>query len=213
MPAHDRGDTNATLDLVRRAQIGELEAFDRLFETYYGRVLALVRRRMGRELRLSLDSSDLLQEAMIQAIRGFDQFEARDEHALLAWFARIVENRIRNAADYHRADKRDRKNEVVLEHLRTSGATCGAPPEPPDQRTQPFENLARKERADVVAECLAELPERRRRIVELRNKERRSWEEIAEELGAASAQSARMLYSRAMVELKEKVVRRLGGAG
>lgn len=210
MHARSPDPATSSLELVRRAQSGELAAFDRLFEAYYERVLAIVRRRMGRALRLNLESQDLLQEAMVEAIRSFSHFEARGEHALLAWFARIVENRIRNTVEHQRAAKRDRSDEVVLDHLRTSGATQTRTPEPADARTLPFESLARKERALVVAECMAELDEPRRRVVEMRNQQRLSWDEIAAELGASSPQAARMLYSRALVELKEHVTRRLG---
>ena len=164
----------------------------------------------NRWLQQYLESRDLLHEAMVEAIRSFSQFEALSEHALLAWFARIVENRIRNTVEFQRAAKRDRANEVVLDHLRSTAGAIGAVPEPADARTQPFESLARKERADVVAECLAELPEDRRSVVELRNRDRLSWEDVASGLGSGTPQAARMLYARALVDLKESVLRRLG---
>ncbi len=84
--------TEESIELVRRAQGGELEALDRLFERYYQRVHAIVRIRLGDELRRNLESGDVLHEALIEAIRSFHQFDARDEASLIHWLAKIVEN-------------------------------------------------------------------------------------------------------------------------
>ena len=58
-----------SFELIRRAQNGEEPAYDRLFERYYERVHAIVRKRLGPALRGDVESLDIVQDAMVDAVR------------------------------------------------------------------------------------------------------------------------------------------------
>ena len=62
-----------SVELVRRAQAGERPALERLFERYYDRVRRIVRARLGPELRLRVESVDILQETFTAAVGSFDR--------------------------------------------------------------------------------------------------------------------------------------------
>jgi DNA-directed RNA polymerase specialized sigma24 family protein len=102
------GPATASLQLIRLAQGGDREALGRLVERYEARLRLIVRARLGPTLRGYLDSGDILQETWAAAVQSFDRFEARDEGSLVHWLARLVENRIRQAAEHEHAQRRER---------------------------------------------------------------------------------------------------------
>jgi len=197
--------TVESLDLVRRAQNGELPALDRLFERYYPRVRKIVRLRLAGSLGPHLDADDVLHEALVRAIRGFDHFEVRDNASLTDWLARIVENCIRELARAGRTLKRDRAREQALEHVRasiSSGSLCF---EPAAEAPLPDEDAGAREESERLEAALAELPEHYREAIIARHYVGASWEQAAEMLGRPSPDAARMLYGKALLELRKRV--------
>lgn len=212
MPASIRpmpDDVTRSLDLVQQAQAGDREALNRLFARYYERVRRIVRLRLGRRLRETVESGDILQETFVHAVRAFENFEVRDEASLIAWLSRLAERQIIAQADYHGAKKRDHKKNVPLQASSESGTFEVAYL---DDQTRPLEHLADAEQAGIVEGCIAELSEDYRELILLRNYAGASWEAVAEETGRPSAAAARMMHARAMVELG-RLVRQAGGSG
>jgi len=199
MKESSRGLRAPTMELVRRAQAGETEAREALFSRYAGRVLAIVRARLGARLRAHLESGDLMQDALLEALRGLERFEMRDESSLIRWLAQLVEHRITARASYHAAAKRDGPL-VPLE-----GERAGEPGtlDLAAREAGPATEIQSRESRQAVQSALAELPERQREIVLLRDYAGASWEEVAEAAGAPSAAAARMLHARALVKLGE----------
>jgi RNA polymerase sigma-70 factor (ECF subfamily) len=191
-------DITRSLDLVLKAQDGDQAALNRLIERYYERVRRVVRVRLGPRLRESLDSGDILQETFLAAVRSFQNFEMRDEASLIHWLARLAERQIIAAADYHGAKKRDAARNISMTSSRGSGSITIAFP---DDSTAPLEKIAAREESAKVERCLDELPDEYRELIVLRNYAGASWEVVAEETDRPSAAAARMMYSRAMLEL------------
>ncbi len=199
------GELQDTHLLIRDAQAGVLDAYDRLFGRYYARVRELVRRRLGAPLRGYLESGDVLQEALIEAFRSFDSFDVQRSPAFLNWLAGIVENRIYAAARHARAAKRDRGLEVALDHVRTSVSTGVIRIDPPAELIGPSSEAARNEDRERVWDAIEALDADKRRVIVLRHFECLPWEQIADELGKPSPDAARMFYLRAKVELKQRL--------
>ncbi len=202
-------DITQSLDLVLRAQEGDPQALNRLFERYYERVRRIVRLRLGARLRESVDSGDILQETFVAAVRAFGNFEMREEASLINWLSRLAERQIIAAADYHGAKKRDHRRSVSLHASTSATASVSLPLAFPDETTQPLEKLASHEESRIVERCLDELAEEYRELIVLRNYAGASWEAVAEETGRPSAAAARMMHARAMIELG-KLVRAAG---
>lgn len=192
-----------SVDLVRRAQGGDREAFGQLLDRYYERVLRIVRARLGPQLRQYTESADVVQETMGQVVRAFERFDMQDEESFVRWLSRLVENRIRDLAKFHGAGKRDRGREQLLEE---AALGAGAAEGPGDGGETPSVVVARGEMQERVAAGLARLEERERALIERRN-EGRKWADIAAELGFPSEGAARMAHSRAMMALMRAVSR------
>ena len=192
-------DDPTTMELVQLAQGGDLVAREQLFARYSERVLAIARVRLGAKLRGALESADILQEALAEAVRGLERFEMRDESGLIRWLAKLVEHRITAKASYLRAAKRA-GTVVSLEQDRRDGnktRTLEIHATDPSPSTE----LTRREENNAVQQALAELSERHRELILLRDYAGSSWEEIAREIEAPSAAAARMMHARALAKL------------
>lgn len=210
VPLDERSELVDSIQLVKAAQRGDLQAYERLFGRYYLRVLQQVRQRLGPGLRRELDSQDVAQEAMVEAIRGFGAFEIDSRAGLIKLFAVIVENRLRTNAKRQHAAKRDRDCEVALRVVRDALNSGTLHLEPADFAPEPPELAARREGQELLESSLKALDERSRLIVVLRDYEGRSWEEIARALDVPTANAARMMHARVLVQLKKEMDRRRG---
>lgn len=195
-------DPSASLMLIRKAQEGDNEAYEELFKRYYPRVYRMVRRQMGNQPRVDGDSMDVLQEAMIQAIRGFDRFEVRSQPALIAWFARIVKNRLRDDHRRRFAAKRDAGCEKVMHHISRAYQSGSIRFEAPDSGPLPEDQLMLKEELGGLQQALVQLDPKQRELILLRKRDDLGWSEIAERLEFPSADAARMAYGRAKLDLR-----------
>lgn len=189
-------DSAPTLELVTRAQRGDGPAREELFARYQERVLMIARARLGARLRAKLESTDILQEALLEATRDLARFEMRDESSLIRWLATLVEHRITARAAALTAAKRADPSE----------SSEGPFPSPPldenvSRAPSPSAALGERERAEAVQTALAELPERQRELILLRDYAATPWEEIASELALPSPAAARMMHARALAKL------------
>jgi len=187
----DRADTQA---LLERAQAGSADALNALFERCAGKLLALIRVRMGRGLRAHLESQDILQAVLLKAFQRIDQFQRADAGSLMAWLARIAENEIRDQADHHRRQRRD-----PARVCRTEGAADHLA----DQVRSLVSGLVFNETLRRIERALDELEEPHREVIVLRMFEELSFQEIGERLGR-SPDACRMLLARALTALSLK---------
>jgi RNA polymerase sigma-70 factor (ECF subfamily) len=96
--------------LVERARAGDMDAFGRLVDRYYGDCTRFARRMLGNRD----DAEDALQEAFVHAYRGLPRYQERD--AFRAWLYRIVVNECRRlAARRWRSERREVNDEQAME--------------------------------------------------------------------------------------------------
>lgn len=190
-----------TIHLVQKAQAGDQEALNRLFSRYYGRVQAFVRSRLGPELRLEAESTDIMQETFLAAIWDFDQYEVQSQAGFIQWLSAIAENRIRQLARRTYAEKRDRRRQQALRRLRDSIHDESVQIEPAASITLPGVALEKKEAQERLTVALDKLSPQGREVILLRTQGEATWPEIATIIGKGSESAARQLHARAMLEL------------
>jgi RNA polymerase sigma-70 factor (ECF subfamily) len=184
-------DRQETTELLVRARDGSSDALNEVYGRVAGRLLALIRLRLGRGLRGQVESRDVLQATLLKSLEHIDGFQGAEGSSLMAWLARIAENEIRDLADYHHRQKRDARRNVPL-----SGAAADLAANVRSISSQ----VVLEERAVRLEQGLESLPLHYREIVVLRKLEEMSWSEIAERLGK-SEDACRMLLARAMASL------------
>lgn len=159
--------------LVEAALEGDESAYERLVEKYE-RALYYYLRRMVREERV-LD--DLVQESFIKAFEALDSYSP--QYAFSTWLYRIAKN---HTIDHLRKKRLPTRS---IDRPVRSGSEEGEERsfQLPDQRARsPDEHVARDQRRTIVQEAIEALPEKYRRVIELRHQQEFSYKEIADEL-------------------------------
>lgn len=203
MTREQTAETVEPMRLIRRAQAGDLAAYEQFFERYYSSIHRLARQRVGRHLRRDVESRDVINEAMIEAIRSFDRFELPDRSALFSALGRVFERQLQTLRRCAQTQTRDRDVAVALRHIQdavTSGRLV---------LEQADDALAEDEEIALLAKCLEELDNQQRAVVVLRESEGLSWDEIARRVGCPSTDAARMVFARARIALKRELEQRL----
>ena len=181
-------ESSTTIDLVRRAQHGEVHALSDLFERYFPRVRQFVRRKLGARLRQRVESIDIVQDTFAQAAKAFDSFRPHDRRSLINYLCKIAENKIREELRYHWAQRRTPDREVALE------GRDGTGPSKPQNDETPSQILARNDVLQAVRESIDALPENSRESIILSCFCELTFAEIAKQTNRPTSDAARMFH-------------------
>ena len=189
-----------TQQLVALAQDGDASALDQLCGVYAERVRRIVRFRMGPELRSQLESMDLVQEALIAAVKDIGDFTYCSNGDFLNWLSSIVENTIRDNVDRIHAAKRDVRREVSLDKMAARTDRLHADVGLPAVTTTPSVVLLLREELDRLERAMDRLKPQYREVIMLAKIEGLSCKEIAGRLNKSPAAVA-MSLSRGIFAL------------
>ena len=188
-------------ELVRRAQAGDLAAFEELVSRYEQRVYTQARRITGQEQ----DAEDVTQQAFLSALEHLADF--RGEASFATWLTRIAT---------HAALKIIRKRQglptMSLEAATEEQETYGSIPHPEyitDWREGPAELATHSETQQLIDTALAQLDEKHRLVFLLRDVEGLSVKETAEALQLSEA-NVKVRLLRARLQLREQLTRAFG---
>lgn len=195
-------ESGSVVDLLNRARGGDDAARDALFEKCRAYVTVVARAQVESWLQAKVDASDLVQQTMLEAHCGLDDFRGSTEAEWLAWLRRIL---MHNAADFVRqygaAEKRRVGREVALRVPARDGSRPGVR-DPSDPGESPSELVLRRERELQVAEAVTKLPEDYQEVIMLRNLQRLPFNEVARRMGR-SRPAVQMLWMRALCKLQD----------
>jgi RNA polymerase sigma-70 factor, ECF subfamily len=188
---HNMAEINAdsSVDLLLKAQSGDAEALNALLARYLLRLQRWARGRLPAGVGTMLDTGDLVQEAIINALHHLNSLEIRTEGALQVYLRRAVNNRIIDL--YRRAGRRPGREE-------TSDSAQ-------DPGTSPLEAAIGAEALDCYERALASLKDDEREAIVLRVELGLDYQEIAAQLGKPTADAARMAVKRAIVRLAHEM--------
>ena len=172
-------------DLIKSVQAGDDGAFATLVERYTGRVYALV----GGMVRDRLAAEDIVQDVFFKVHRKLPTFEGKSR--FYTWLYRVAYNTATDHLKKKRLDKSTSVEDFSYLDLESSGSG-------------PDRNLANAELRRRMADAVAELPDKYRDILVLREYEECSYEEIAEILQCSKGTVESRLF-RARARLKEKL--------
>jgi len=187
-----------TQELVTMAQGGDDSALDQLCGIYAERVRRIVRFRMGPELRSQLESMDLVQEALIEAVKDLGDFTYSNNGDFLRWLSSIVENTIRDNVDRIHAAKRDVRRQVSLDKMAVRTDRLHADAGLPVVTTTPSVVLSLREELDRLEQAMDRLKPQYREVLVMAKIEGLSCKEIAARQNKRPAAVA-MSLSRAIV--------------
>jgi len=205
-PASSRHDS-ILLQLLTQARAGDDAAREALFGRCRQYVQLLARTQVETWMRGKVDPSDLVQQTLLEAHRGFREFRGGSPGEWLAWLRKILSH---NTQDFIRrfreADKRAIEREVSLD-APLPGLSGSFRLDPVDDgQPTPSQILAQQEQEIELANAIGRLSEDHQAVIVLRNLQRLPFDEVARRL-QRSRPAAQMLWMRAMQKLEEELRR------
>ena len=186
---HPSSDELSTADLLARGREGDAVAIDLLFQ----REVPLLRRwahgRLPPWTRDLADTSDLVQDTVLQTLRRLDAFEPRGAGALQAYLRQALINRVRG--EIRRASRRPHIEDLSDAH--------------PTTATSPFDTAVFGQTLERYERALAVLVPRDRAAIVARLELGCTHAQLAEILGTRSPNAARMALERALLRLARQM--------
>jgi RNA polymerase sigma-70 factor (ECF subfamily) len=170
-------------------------------ERYRSWLGMLARLQVEPRFRAKFDPSDIVQQTMLEVVRGWPQFRGGSDAELAAWLRQILAHvLLHEMRRFGGAQRRDVDREISLEQAlaessRKLGDALAAP------GSSPSEQAGRHELELRLADALAKLPADYAEVILLRNVEGLSHDEIAKRMGRGVG-AVRMLWVRALARLR-----------
>jgi len=199
------GNRTSLVELLNQARGGDAQARDRLFAKCRNYLVVVARAEAESGLQAKIDPSDIVQQTLLDAHRGLDNFRGNTEAEWFGWLRQILNH---NAADFVRhyigTAKRGARREVPLRQA-GSDQPFGAAAELAAADATASQILARHELELQVADAIAGLTDDHREVVVLRNLERLPFDEVAARMGRSRA-AVQMLWLRAIREIQDSLL-------
>ncbi|QDU82073.1 ECF RNA polymerase sigma-E factor [Polystyrenella longa] len=199
MPESSSAPFRALLDQVRQ---GDATAKNQLLEQYRPYLQMLARSQFETWMQSKNDASDIVQESMLDACRGLQQFQGQSEGEWLAWLKQIVAH---NLQDQVRHFKGAAKRDINLERSWNYSPNCTSGQferAPGSDDPRPSQIMMQSEQEQQLAWAISQLSDDYREVIRLRNLQRLPFNEVADQMNR-SRTATQMLWTRAMVKLSE----------
>jgi RNA polymerase sigma-70 factor, ECF subfamily len=175
------------LDLVKRCQDGDTEAFDELVTRYRTRVFGMIYNMVHSEQ----DAWDLAQDSFVKAWKSIKRF--RGQSSFYTWIYRIVMN---VTIDWLRkkqikAGGAEFDDSIQLKEVDPASKTM------PKADVLPSESMEQKEIRSEIDKAIAQLSPEHRAVILMKEIDGMQYHEIAETLGCSiGTVMSRLFYAR-----------------
>lgn len=163
----------------------------------------LARTQMRKAYQAKVGASDIVQQAMLQAVQGLEGFRGTTEEEFRGWLRQILARHLCHLdRDLHR-DKRDIRREQSMEQklaassIRLQGLLAGDGP-------SPSQNVAIGENVLRLADAVERLPESQREAIRLHYLDGMKLSEVAQQMDKTTGAIAGLLH-RGMKTLREQL--------
>ena len=175
------------LDLVKRCQAGDAEAFDELVVRYRTRIFGMIYSMVHNEQ----DAWDLAQDSFVKAWKSIKRF--RGQSSFYTWIYRIVMNvtidSLRKKQIKGAGAEFD--DSIQLKEIDPASKTV------PKPDALPYENLQRGEIRAQIDHAISQLTPEHRAVILMKEIEDMQYHEIAETLGCSiGTVMSRLFYAR-----------------
>jgi RNA polymerase sigma-70 factor (ECF subfamily) len=175
------------IDLVKRCQDGDTEAFDELVTRYRTRIFGMIYNMVHNEQ----DAWDLAQDSFLKAWKSIGRF--RGKSSFYTWVYRIVMN---VTIDHMRKKQikgagAEFDDAVQLKEIDPAAKTL------PKADALPYERMERGELRQKIDNAIAQLSPEHRAVILMKETEDMQYHEIAEALGCSiGTVMSRLFYAR-----------------
>jgi RNA polymerase sigma-70 factor (ECF subfamily) len=164
----------------------------------------LARQEIDSRFAGKFEPSDAVQQTLLEAWKGWDNFRGTEEPQRLAWLRQILAHQLAHLArHYAGTQKRDLQREQSLEHSLSQSADRLDSLLPAGDCTPSGVASANEQRL-LLARALERLPPDYRQVILLRNLEDLPHEEVARRMNRSEG-AVRMLWVRALAALRDAI--------
>jgi RNA polymerase sigma factor (sigma-70 family) len=178
-------------ELLHRARGGDDHALSSLFRRNGHALLRWARGRLPRWARSVSDTTDIVQDVLLQTFRRIEVFEDRGKGALQAYLRQAVDNRIR-----------DELRRVATRPVAELNDVLG---ELPSLEPSPFQAAAAAEQHARYKQALATLTHEEQVLVVGRLELGYNYDQLAAISNRPSAEAARLAVRRAVIKLAKRL--------
>lgn len=199
------GDAADFHEVIEAARRGDTTQLGMLLDLYRGYLMTVAAEKLSPQFSAKVSPSDLVQETLLNAAKGFTEFRGTSENELRKWLTQILRAKAVDAHRYYGAyEIRSLFREVPLNEDSFDQSKAVA-----DQRVVPSPSSYAREAENVrlvhaALDKLDDLNEEYRLVIQLRNFEVVGFSEIGARLGC-SADAARKLWGRAIKALSAEL--------
>jgi RNA polymerase sigma-70 factor (ECF subfamily) len=183
---------------LRAARDGSPDALGEILQAYRSYLLKIAREEIHRTLQPKGSASDIVQETFLEAVRGFSHFHGESASELRAWLRCVLLRRAaKHCRRFRKTSKRQLDHECSLEPFLSSASSACDDAALLGVHSTPSQHVAAAEEFHLLNQALEHLTGDYRRVMQLRYKEGRSFEEIASLMGR-TANAVRLVWLRAL---------------
>jgi RNA polymerase sigma-70 factor, ECF subfamily len=175
-------DQRMDLELVRKAQDGEVEAFGQLYERHAQSVFRFIYSHVDNQS----DAEDLTEEVFLRVWRAIPRYQEQGV-PFIAFLIRIARNVV---IDFYRSTRRENLN-LSLDDIQVA-----------ESKSRLDENLIQNQESNEIRALLANLKDEYRMVLVLRFINDLSPDEIAQVIGKSSG-AVRVIQFRALAALRK----------
>ena len=177
----------SSTNLLQRARRGDRSAVDALFARYFPWLRRWARGRLPVWARGAIDTSDLVQDALLRTFARLTEFQPKRNDALRAYLRLAIDNRVRD--EMRRITRRPNLDVLDGEDM------------PADDSASPFQRFVDEETWARYRDGLKRLTPRERRLIVGRAELGYTYKQLALVDDRASPDAARIALRRALVRL------------
>ena len=208
MPAEGE---EAIAELLGRVRAGDQQALAELFARHRDKLARMIQLRLDHRLAGRVSTSDVLQEAYIDAVKRIDHYFEKPDQPFFGWLRLIVGQRLADVHREHLAQKRDVGQEVSINRGAPAADSACLAACLLGSGTSPSHAAARTESFSRLEGALDQMDPLDREVLALRHFEELSNAETAAILGIQPAAASKR-YVRALARLKQ-ILETLPGFG
>ncbi len=188
-------------ELLNAAQAGSNSSLGQLLQEYRNFLNMLADEELGSDIKVKASASDVVQDSFLEAKRDFGQFTGKSTEEFQAWLRRLMLNNVANVIrTYRGTEKRDISREVAASDFTDDWRM------PSSEKDKTASSIViQNELLDTLQLAIRRLPGHYQDVIQWRNYDRASFEEIGERL-ERSPEAARKLWMRAVELLQQELV-------
>jgi len=191
---------------IAAAVVGDRDARERIVINCLPKVRAMVHTSLAQDFRQRhrwmmplFSTQDVVHEVLVAVVQDLADTQFDGPELFCAYLGSLVRHRLLDAVRFHEAARRDGRKQVGEPADGVANVAAN------QRETTPTLAASLVERAGLVRDALGELPERQRRLLELRLIDDATFGQISAALGYASDETARQAFHDAQAKLLVKL--------